>query len=37
MEMLQDIADAKSAMSEETFPAALLDRLLAGYRGRMFD
>ncbi len=30
LETLQDIADAKATMSEETFPAAFVDRLLAG-------
>ncbi|RKT46786.1 helix-turn-helix domain-containing protein [Thiocapsa rosea] len=30
LETLQDIADAKAAASEETFPAAFVDRLLAG-------
>jgi DNA-binding XRE family transcriptional regulator len=30
LETLQDIADAKAAMSEETFPATFIDRLLAG-------
>lgn len=30
LEELQDIADAKAAMTEETFPAEFVDRLLAG-------
>ncbi|CRI63800.1 Transcriptional regulator, XRE family [Thiocapsa sp. KS1] len=30
LKTLQDIAYAKAAMSEETFPAAFADRLLAG-------
>lgn len=30
LETLQGIADANAAVSEETFPAAIVDRLLAG-------
>lgn len=30
LEELQDLADARSSGQEETFPAAMLDRLLAG-------
>ncbi|MBK1720974.1 helix-turn-helix domain-containing protein [Thiocystis violacea] len=30
LEELQDIADAKAAMTEETFPAEFVDQLLAG-------